>query len=319
MYPPIEPHQSGHLLTSEGHAIGFEVSGNPEGQPVLFFHGGPGSFARPDHRRYFDPAHYRIVLFDQRGCGKSTPRGSIVANTTAHLIEDIERLRAVLGVSKWTLFGGSWGSTLALGYAQAHPDHVRGIVVRGIFLCSAAELEWYFVSLRHFIPEAWRELYSLSPQSRWPQLIDAYQNALHSTDPGLVRSAAGKWNGYESAIMSIGEAVPTVPPVSNFDEAVARARIQVHYLQHRGFMEDRSILTNMPRIAHLPGIIVHGRMDFVCPPVTAFELRERWPKARLTIVESAKHAASHPAMEQELVAAADAARMWSESRAQIQA
>lgn len=309
LYPPIEPNRSGHLPVSDGHAIWFEESGNAAGEPVLFLHGGPGSFTRPDHRRYFDPAHYRIVLFDQRGCGKSTPRGSLIGNSTQHLISDIERLRLHLNVERWTLFGGSWGSTLALAYAQAHPARVRFIIVRGIFVCSEAELEWYFVGLRQFIPEAWAALFSLAPEQPWQSLINAYQNALHSADQDLQRDAAARWNGYESAIMGIGEAAPMAPAVADFGAALDRARVQVHYLQHRGFLEDRALLSNMPRISHIPGIILHGRMDFVCPPVTAYELAERWPRARFTIVESAKHAASHPALERELVAAADEARL----------
>jgi proline iminopeptidase len=305
LYPPLEPYRSGHLEVTGGHRIWFEESGKPDGRPVLFLHGGPGSSCKPDHRRYFDPSRYRIVLFDQRGCGRSMPAGSVEENTTAHLIDDIERLRKLLGVERWLLFGGSWGSTLALAYAQAHPARVERMILRGIFLASKAELDWYFVGLRQFIPEAWEALWSVAPAVPWPRLVRRYEAALHGAEAA---AAAARWSAFETAVMSIGDLQPMLPPANADDVLIARARVQVHYLAHDCFLRPGQLLDDMPRIAHLPATLLHGRQDFVCPPSTAFDLARRWPAARLTYVEQAKHASSHPALERELVAAADAAR-----------
>ena len=305
LYPPIEPHRSGHLDVPGGHRIWFEVSGNPSGRPVLFLHGGPGSSTKPDHRRYFDPAYFRIVLFDQRGCGRSQPAGGIESNTTSHLVDDIERLRTMLGVECWLLFGGSWGSTLALAYAQSHPEGVDRLILRGIFLASRAELDWYFVGLRQFIPEAWGQLWQVAPGRPWPELVRWYYANLYGRQADAV---AARWSAFETAVMSIGGVQPPAPPAAAGAELLARARVQVHYLAHDCFLRPGQLLDDMPNIAHLPAMLLHGRQDFVCPPSTAFDLAQRWPRARLTIVEQAKHASSHPALERELIAAADAAR-----------
>jgi len=305
LYPPLEPHQAGHLEVAGGHRIWFEVSGNPAGRPVLFLHGGPGSSSKPDHRRYFDPAYYRIVLFDQRGCGRSEPAGGIENNTTAHLVDDIERLRTGLGVERWLLFGGSWGSTLALAYAQTHPERVDRLILRGIFLASHAELDWYFIGLRQFIPEAWHELWKVAPDRTWPELVRWYYANLYGSEADAI---AARWSAFETAVMSIGEGLPMAPPATAGAALLARARVQVHYLAHDCFLRPRQLLDDMPRIAHLPATLLHGRQDFVCPPSTAYDLAQRWPQARLTYVEQAKHASSHPALERELIAAADAAR-----------
>jgi len=306
LYPPLEPYRSGHLEVTGGHRIWFEESGNPDGRPVLFLHGGPGSSSKPDHRRYFDPSHYCIVLFDQRGCGRSMPSGGVEENTTAHLLDDIERLRRLLGVERWLLFGGSWGSTLALAYAQAHPARVERMILRGIFLASKSELDWYFVGLRQFIPEAWEALWSVAPAVPWPHLVRYYEAALLGAEAAV---AAARWSAFETAVMSIGDLQPMPAAPANVDDAlIARARVQVHYLAHDCFLRPGQLLDDMPRIEHCPAVLLHGRQDFVCPPSTAFDLARRWPAARLTYVEQAKHASSHPALERELVAAADAAR-----------
>jgi proline iminopeptidase len=304
LYPPIEPRQVLSLPVPGGHRLHVEDCGHPEGVPVLFLHGGPGSATKPDHRRYFDPRHYRVVLFDQRGCGRSTPLGGVDCNTTAHLIDDIERIRNHLGVSRWVLFGGSWGSTLALAYAQAHPDRVRALILRGIFLASRAELDWYFTGLRQFLPEAREALFRVAPGHSWERLVACYETLLNSADQEQARRAAADWNAYESAIMSIGDNAAPMSGVAD-DAALARARVQIHYLARACFLRDGELLDNLPRIAHLPAILLHGRQDFVCPPVTAWELARRWPRARLSFVEQARHAASHPALERALVAAAD--------------
>ncbi len=308
LYPPLDPYRAGHVPVGGGHRVYFEESGNPQGRPVLFLHGGPGSSTKPDHRRYFDPAYYRIVLFDQRGCGRSEPLGDVRDNTTDHLIADIEALRELLGVDRWLLFGGSWGSTLALAYAQTHPARVSRLILRGIFLASNSELDWYFTGLRQFIPEAWERLHEHHPGVAWPDLVHAFEAALHDPDEAVAARAAARWNAYETAIMSIGETQPMPPSTADVPGAVARARVQVHYLAHGCFLRDRQLLDDLDRIAHLPAVILHGRQDFVCPPITAWELAQRWPAAKLAFIEPAKHASSHPALERALVAAAEAAR-----------
>jgi proline iminopeptidase len=307
LYPPIEPHLRGFLPEVDGHRVRYEVSGNPGGVPVLFLHGGPGSSAKPDHRRYFDPARYRIVLFDQRGCGASQPAGGVAANTTAHLVGDIERLRALLGVQRWILFGGSWGSTLALAYAQAHPQAVLRLILRGIFLASRAELDWYFNGLEEFIPEARERLFEPAPGASWAALVKTYEALLNHPDPTAAAAAAARWSAFESAVMSIGEATVMPPPAGDGAGLLARARVQVHYLAHECFLRPGELLDNVARIAHLPATLVQGRLDFVCPPRTAVALHRRWPGSRLVMVEQGRHASSHPDIERELVAAADAA------------
>lgn len=308
LYPPIEPSVAGWLDVGDGHRVYWEQSGSATGIPVLFLHGGPGSSTKSDHRRYFDPARYRIVLFDQRGCGRSTPAGHIEANTTQALIADMERLREHLGIDRWIVFGGSWGSTLGLAYAQAHPARVMRMILRGIFLASEAELEWYFVSLRNFIPQAWESLWSLAPGVHWRELVSAYAARITGSDTAVALEAAERWNAYETAIMSIGETA-AMPPASPTDAgALARARVQVHYLDHACFLAPDQLLAGMPAIAHIPALLHHGGMDFVCPPVTAHELARRWPSAALTMHPQAKHASSHPALERALVDAADRTR-----------
>lgn len=307
LYPPIEPHASGLLPVADGHRVYYEVSGNPAGVPVLFLHGGPGSSTKPDHRRYFDPARYRIVLFDQRGCGRSLPAGGVGANTTAHLVGDIERLRALLGVRGWVLFGGSWGSTLALAYAQAYPGAVRRMILRGIFLASRAELDWYFDGLEAFVPEARAKLFEPAPGARWPALVRTYETLLNHPQGTVAQQAALRWSAFEAAVMSIGESAVLPPPAADVAGLLARARVQVHYLARGCFLRAGELLDNMARIAHLPATLVQGRMDFVCPPVTAMALHERWPGSRLVMVEQGKHASSHPGIERALLAAAGAA------------
>ena len=308
LFPPIEPYRTDLIAVDGGHRLHVEQCGNPAGAPVLFLHGGPGSCIKPDHRRYFDPSHHRIVLFDQRGCGRSTPSGATAFNTTAHLVQDIERIRGLLGVDRWMLFGGSWGSTLALAYAQAHPARVSALVLRGIFTAPRSELEWYFAGLRQFIPDAWDALHVVAPRASWPQLVSVYRELLQGADRPQALAAAARWNAYESAIMSIGEGSSMSPAATSDDGALARARVQVHYLKHGCFLRDRQLLDEVHRIAHLPCILLHGAMDFVCPPVTAVELSRRWPGSRLVMIPSAKHASSHPAFERELVAAAGSLR-----------
>jgi proline iminopeptidase len=278
----------------------FEVCGNPQGVPALFLHGGPGSSSNAGHRRFFDPAFYRVVLFDQRGCGRSTPSGQTRANTTEHLLQDIELLRQHLGVEHWLLFGGSWGSTLALAYAQAHPDRVRGLVLRGVFLASAAEVAWYLEGLRRFLPEAWETFAEGVLQRDYAGLLAHYGAGVERGE----LSAAQRWNAYESAAMAVGEAASSAsaPEAAG---VLSRVRVQLHYLSHDCFLAPGRLLADLPRIAHLPAILVQGRRDLVCPPCTAYTLARGWPAARLCMVEEAGHSAMHPALRGALVRATE--------------
>jgi len=298
-FPEIEPYRKDWLAVDGGHRVYFEESGNPDGLPVLFFHGGPGSRTRPAHRRFFDPRFYRIVLFDQRGCGLSTPAGSTVANTTQHLVADVEQLRRNLGVQRWLLFGGSWGSTVALAYAIAHPEAAAGLILRGVFLGSDEEIRWYLAGMRRFIPEAWTEFSAdagVDPLARYQQLVS-------HADPSVAVRWARKWYDYEARMMNSGDmsANTGVPPV---EELLARTRVQLHYLANHCFLRPGELLENLWRIARLPAVIVQGRMDMVCPPLAAVEVAARLPQAELQLVSDGGHSASQPAIATRLCAAA---------------
>lgn len=304
LYPPIEPYAFGHLPSREGHDVYFEVCGNPRGMPVVFLHGGPGSSCNPQHRRFFDPSAYRIILFDQRGCGRSRPRGEVEANATPHLIEDMERLRHHLEVERWLLFGGSWGSTLALAYAIQYPARVTAMILRGVFLASPLELQWYFVGLRHFVPEAWeRFVEGISSPGR-DSVLDYYLREL-GADAAAASRAARRWNDYESAVMAIGE---TGGSGGSYEEtaAIARVRVQLHYLINSCFLAV-PLLTAVETIS-IQSIIVQGRRDLVCPPNTAYELQRALSGSELRMVEAGGHSAMHPAMISALVAATNSWR-----------
>lgn len=303
LYAPIEPERQGHLQTTSGHAIYHEVCGAGSGIPVLFLHGGPGSSINPTHRRFFDPQRTRVVLFDQRGCGRSTPRGAVECNTTAQLIEDIEALREQLGVQRWMLFGGSWGSTLALAYAQAHPERVTGCVLRGVFLATRAEIDWYFGGLRRFVPQAWCALTDGLPATAPPSVVAWYAQQVFGADREAAVHAARRLAAYEGAVMAVGEQAGGTG-AQDADVLLDRARIYLHYLRNDCFLTDGALLEGIGRIAHLPAIIVQGRRDLVCPPVTAHTLHRRWSGSQLRMVEDGGHSALHPAMSAALVAAA---------------
>ncbi len=291
LFPAIEPYRKDWFQVDGGHRIYFELSGNPAGFPALFLHGGPGSRTRAEHRRYFDPAYYRIVLFDQRGCGLSTPAGSVEANSTQHLVTDIERLRMALGVQRWLLFGGSWGSTLALAYAIAHPEAVAGMVLRGVFLGSPEEIQWYLSGMRRFIPEAWQVFSGGSDDG----IVDRYRGLLAHPDRQVALAAAGRWYDYEARMMAMGDmAADTGAP--DPEELLARTRVQVHYLAHQCFLAPGEILENLWRVAGLPVTIVQGRMDMVCPPETAVAVARRLPGTDLQLVRDAGHSGSQPAI-----------------------
>ncbi len=306
LFPPLDPFASGWLDVGDGHRMAWEVSGNPRGIPVVFLHGGPGAATAPPYRRFFDPAFWRIVLFDQRGCGRSSPNADLEANTTAHLVADIERLRVHLGIARWLTFGGSWGSTLALAYGQAHPERVLGFVLRGVFLFRPAEVEWFMTGMGRFFPEAWRAFTGhLAPHER-VDLLAAYHRRLTDSDPAVQLAAAREWCAYEE---SCARLLPR-PDRGTMDDAacLAMARIECHYMVNRGFLEPGQLLANLPRIAHLPAAIVQGRYDMVCPPATAEELARAWPGARLALVPDAGHSAMEPGVRTALVAAVEGMR-----------
>ena len=305
LYPPIEPSASGFLAVDAGHDLYWEVCGNPRGIPALFLHGGPGGGCSATSRRFFDPSHYRIILFDQRGCGRSTPTGSLESNTTAHLIDDIERLRRFLNIERWLLFGGSWGATLALVYAQQYPQHVSAMVLRAVFTARQSELNWLYGSngrgAANIFPEAWARFVSFIPQEERVDLIAAYYARLTSGDAIIESTAARAWCVWEDAISTF---LPS-PLVS--DELALRslARVETHYFVHRAFIDEGQLIANANRLNGIPGVIVQGRYDAVTPPTTAWELHRRWSGSQLKIVPDAGHASSELGVMRELITATD--------------
>ena len=305
LFPEIGPYETGYLPLSDGHVMYWEQAGNPRGRPVLFLHGGPGAGAGAVHRRFFDPAHWRIVIFDQRGAGRSRPLGSLEANTTPHLVEDIERLRGYLGIDRWLLFGGSWGSTLALAYAQAHQEHVIGLVLRGVFLGRPSEVEWFLHGLRAVFPDAHAAfLNHLNPAER-QDLLGSYLRRLTDADPTTHMAAARAWSVYEGSCSTLLPSPDTVTSFAQDRTALGLARIEAFYFANNLFLPPAGLLGHMAKIGHLPGEIVQGRYDMVCPPVSAFELAAAWPAARMTLVPDAGHSALEPGVRRALVAAVE--------------
>lgn len=308
-YPAIEPYRTGMLPVSDGHVLYFEESGNPKGKPVIFVHGGPGGGTEPKQRRFFDPAAYRIVLFDQRGCGKSTPFASLEHNTTWDLVADMEVLRAHLGIEKWQVFGGSWGSTLALAYAQTHPERCTELVLRGIFLLRKWEIDWFYQDgTSHLFPDAWEKYLAPIPEAERGDLVKAYYRRLTSDDP-KVRSEAGKawsmWEGRTSYLLP-NESYLAKTGEDSFADAFAR--IECHYFVNGGWLnDDKALLAkpNIEKLRRIPGVIVNGRYDVVCPIESAWALHRAWPEAELKIVEDAGHAAHEPGILHELIEATD--------------
>lgn len=306
LFPEILPNHYGFLEPDSLHRIYWEESGNPDGIPVLFLHGGPGSGTSPLQRRFFDPAHYRIILFDQRGSGKSTPYASISDNTTLHLIADIEMLRKTLEIEKWLIFGGSWGSTLALAYGEAYPEACLGFVLRGIFLCRKSEIEWFLYGMRAIFPEAWREFSGRIPESERNDLLTAYHARLVDPDPAVHIPAARAWAHYEAACSTL---LPNESLINSFESdaiALSLARIEAHYFLNDIFLPENSLLDNLHKIRHLPAVIVQGRYDGVCPIVTADELARAWPEAFYEIVPDAGHSAFEPGIARALIDAMEA-------------
>ncbi|MEV6073103.1 prolyl aminopeptidase [Nocardia sp. NPDC052001] len=311
LYPPIEPYERGMLDVGDGQQVYWEVSGNPDGKPVVFLHGGPGGGTAPYHRQFFDPAAYRIVLFDQRGCGQSTPHiadgASLEANTTWHLVADIEALRTHLGIERWQVFGGSWGSTLALAYAQSHPERVTELILRGIFLLRRKEIDWYYNGAAGFVyPDEWEKFLAPVPVAeRGSDLIEVYHRLLHSPDEKLATDAAVAWSTWEGATSSLLPQPDRVAETADPRFALAFARIENHYFHNRGFLDEGRLLRDIDRIAHIPGVIVQGRHDIVCPAVSAWDLHQAWANSELHMVPDAGHAASEPGITHHLVEATD--------------
>ncbi len=305
LYPEIEPYSAGMLRLDAVHAMYWEQSGNPQGTPVLFLHGGPGAGASPAHRRFFDPARYRIVIFDQRGAGRSTPLGELRDNTTPHLVADIEKLRQHLGIERWLAFGGSWGSTLALAYGEAHPERCAGFILRGVFLCRKSEIEWFLYGPRNFFPEAWQVFAEVIPEAERGDLLAAYYRRLTNPDPKVHMPAARAWSTYEGACSTLLPSPETVAYFAGDVVALGLARIEAHYFSHDIFMPENALLANAARIRHLPCTIVQGRYDAVCPIVTADELHCAWPEAEYIVVSEAGHSAWEPGICAELVRATE--------------
>ncbi len=301
LYPPTDPFDQRMVDVGDGHRIYMEQCGNPDGIPVVVLHGGPGGGCSPAMRRYFDPDVYRVILFDQRGCGRSRPHAAVEDNTTWHLVDDIERLRVLLDIDEWIVFGGSWGATLALIYAQAHPDHVARLVLRGVFLMTKAELDWFYGGgAGKFWPEQWAKFTSLLPDAELHDAIAAYHKRLFSGDRATEILYARAWSSWENALASIHSNGSTGESPGEY--ARAFARLENHYFMNGGFLEkDGQILDRMDRIAHIPGHIVQGRYDMICPPQAAWNLADRWPNAELKMVRQAGHALSEPGISAELV------------------
>jgi proline iminopeptidase len=307
LYPEIEPFDRATLRVSPIHTIYYEQSGNPRGKPVVFVHGGPGGGTDPKQRRFFDPNAYRIVLFDQRGCGKSTPHAELEDNTTWSLIADMEQLREHLHVEKWQVFGGSWGSTLALAYAEKHPERVSELVLRGIFLLRKQEIDWFYQrGASVMFPDAWEDYVAAIPPAERGDLLRAYYKRLVGDDPTTRARAAKAWSVWEARTSFLRESAELVAKNEQSDYALAFARIEAHYFVNRGFFEkETQLLDDVARIRHIPGVIVQGRYDVVCPMESAWALHRAWPEADLRIVPDAGHAALEEGTLHELVTAAD--------------
>jgi proline iminopeptidase len=306
LFPEVTPHRQGFIEPDGVHRIYWEESGNPEGMPVLFLHGGPGSGTSPLQRRFFDPAYYRIILFDQRGSGNSTPYAELADNTTPHLVADIELLRQTLNIEKWLVFGGSWGSTLALAYGEAHPEACLGFVLRGIFLCRESEIDWFLYGMRTLFPEAWHTFASIIPENERGDMLRAYHARLTDPDPAIHLPAARAWAHYEAACSTL---LPNEGLIHSFESdtvALSLARIEAHYFLNNIFLPENSLLDNLHKIRHLPAVIVQGRYDVVCPIVTADELARAWPEAFYEVIADAGHSAFESGTARALVEATEA-------------
>ncbi|MGK5035775.1 prolyl aminopeptidase [Janthinobacterium sp. LB3P118] len=302
LFPVLSPNRHGMLAVDDIHTIYWEECGNPDGIPVLFLHGGPGAGLSPQHRRFFDPQRYRVILFDQRGAGKSTPLGEWRNNTTQLLIDDIEVLRAQFGIAQWLVFGGSWGSTLALAYGQAHPEACLGFVLRGIFLCTQAEIDWFIEGVRWFYPELYEDFAAPIPPEERGDLLAAYVKRILSSDPAVYWPAARAWSRFEGRRVYL---MPQPEDAPNDALDLGVGRLESHYMANLGFFEEDQLIRNMGRIAHLPAVIVQGRYDAICPPLSAYRLHKAWPGAQLEMIPDAGHGALEHGIASALVRATE--------------
>ena len=298
LYPPVEPHRSGRLTVDDIHTVYWEECGNPAGLPVVFLHGGPGAGCSPEHRRFFNPRAYRIVLFDQRGAGRSTPAAEIRNNTTADLIGDMERLRQLLGIDRWHVFGGSWGSTLALAYAQEYPQRCLSLTLRGIFLLRQVEIDWFLHGIRQFAPRAWRAFTEYLPPPLRSDVRDGYWQLLTDPDPQIRQNAAHAWASFEAHCVSLRA---SAPGQANLANALRLATLEVHYMRNNRFAPDDLLLQRAVRLAGIPCAIVQGRYDLLCPPITAVALHEALPGSELHIIDDAGHSAFEPGIRATLI------------------
>lgn len=311
LYPEIAPYEHGMFDVGAGHQVYWEVCGNPKGKPALVLHGGPGSGCTPGWRRYFDPACYRIALFDQRGCGRSVPHASqpgidLSTNTTQHLIADIEELRRHLGIERWLLLGGSWGTTLALAYAEQHPEQVSEIVLEGIATTTPAEVDWITRGIGVFFPEAWARLQAGVPEAeRAGSMADAYHRLLMHPDPAVHQKAAGDWCDWEIAIVKMHAGDTASPRYRDPSFRLCFARLVTHYWRHHAWLEDGALLRNAPRLAGIPGVLIHGRLDLCAPLSAAWNLAQHWPGSELIVVDRAGHDAGHQDIAAHIVTATD--------------
>ncbi|WP_089155577.1 prolyl aminopeptidase [Micromonospora sp. NBS 11-29] len=306
LHPPVEPYATHRVPVGDGHVLHVEEVGRPDGVPLVFLHGGPGGGLVPAARRFFDPGRYRAVLFDQRGSGRSTPFGGLRANTTWHLVADLEIIRHRLGIGSWLVFGGSWGATLGLAYAQTHPARVTGLVLRGVLLLRRSERDWFYQGgLRQLQPEEWERFVAPIPPAERDDVLAAYHRRLHGPDADVARACARAWGRWEAVNASLRPDPAMLAHFTADGQALPMARILSHYAVHGGFLTDGQLLDGVDRIRHLPAVIVNGRYDLCCPPVSAYDLARRWPEAELRIVPDAGHSAAEPGIARELLAATD--------------
>ena len=304
LYPPIQPYVSHSLPVGDGHVLHVEECGTMTGVPVVFLHGGPGGGSEPFHRQFFDPDVYRIVLFDQRGSGRSTPHASLDNNTTADLVADIEHIREHLGIDKWLVFGGSWGSTLALVYAETHPDRVKGLILRGIFLCREQDIHWFYQDgASHLYPDYWQDFLEPIPEPERGDLLQAYHRRLTGDDEVARMAAAKAWSVWEGRCATLQGRQEVVEHFAQPHTALSLARIEAHYFVNHSFLEANQILANIDRLQGIPGVIVHGRYDTICPVEQAWDLHQAWPEAELNIIGGAGHSASEPGIVDALITA----------------
>lgn len=308
LFPPISPYSSGFLEVNDIHSLYWEQSGNPDGVPILLLHGGPGAGATPTHRRFFDPDHYRIIIFDQRGSGRSTPLGCLEDNTLPELVEDIETLRKRLNIERWHLFGGSWGSTLALAYSQRFPERCISMILRGIFLMEQTEVDWFLYGMKMIFPEAWEQFVAVIPEEDHDDLLAAYHERLTSPDDKARMDAAIAWSLYEGACSSLLPNYETITTDEQKSHALALARLESHYFLKGIIPPEDSLMNGIDKIRHIPATIIHGRYDVICPIYTAYRLHGEWPEADYIVVPDGGHSALDPAIRSRLIEATENAR-----------